>query len=278
MNHPVELTVIHQFKRMRHFQPFSAIVEALKSSEVLDVIDNDTKVRRKVPLPENVTDSFDPTVAKVFEDKAMARSIYAKGFGIEGPTTQFDIEAFFLPYGPTNAIRLRRTHDKVFKGSVFVEFDSEETQRNFLAVNPKPKWKGEELVIKSKKDYCEEKVREINAGRVKPNSFRPRRRDREDNRDWRERRTEDQKRGFNKGDRGSRHYNNKGRGQENGRDSHTEKDTRGVPIIHTDSSKDPSATKGQKRARDREGDNEASNGKAGSPSLPPPKKVDAKEG
>jgi lupus La protein len=227
-NNPVELSVIHQFKRMRHFQPFSAIVEALKSSELLELVDDDTKVRRKVPLPENVTDSFDPTVVKVFEDQAMARSIYAKGFGTEGPTTQFDIEAFFLPYGPTNAIRLRRTHDKVFKGSVFVEFESEETQKKFLALDPKPKWKGEELLIKSKKEYCEEKVRDIEAGRIKPsNNYRSRGRDREDNRDWRERRAEDQKRGFDRGDRGAR-YNHKGRGRENGRDNHreVEKDSR----------------------------------------------------
>lgn len=211
-NRPVPLSLLHSFKRMRRFQPFSAIVEALKSSEILELTDNDTCVRRKVPLPESVKDAHDPTVVKVFEDQAMSRSAYAKGFGREEPSTQFDIEAFFAPYGPTNAIRLRRTADKIFKGSVFVEFDSEETQKKFLALDPKPKWKGQELIIKSKKDYCEEKVRDIEAGRIKPSRSRggyrgrgrggDRRGGRRDDRDWRERRAEDQKRGFDRNGHG----------------------------------------------------------------------------
>lgn len=199
-NHPVPLSLLHSFKRMRRFQPFSAIVEALKSSETLELTDNETGVRRKTPLPESVKDAHDPDVVKVFEDKAMSRSVYAKGFGEEQPSTQFDIEAFFAPYGPTNAIRLRRTFDKVFKGSVFVEFESEEKQKAFLDLDPKPKWKGTDLLIKSKKDYCEEKVKDIEAGRVQP-SRRGRggyrgRGGRHDNRDWRDRRAEDQKKGF----------------------------------------------------------------------------------
>lgn len=134
----------------------------------------------------------------------MNRSIYAKGFGKEEPSTQFDIEAFFTPYGPTNAIRLRRAAEKTFKGSVFVEFESEEKQKAFLELDPKPKWKGQDLLIKSKKQYCEEKVAEIEAGRVKPNRPRGGGRGRGrggdrrggDRRDWRERRAEDQKNGF----------------------------------------------------------------------------------
>lgn len=209
-NRPVDLTLIHSFKRMRHFQPFSAIVEALKSSETLELTDNDTKVRRKVPLPESVDENLDPNVIKVFEDKAMSRSIYAKGFGPEEPSTQFDIEAFFAAYGPTNAVRLRRTPDKIFKGSVFVEFDSEETQKKFLALDPKPKWKGQELIIKSKKEYCDEKVKEIEAGKIKPSkSYRGRGRGgrQNDDRDWRERRAEDQKKGFQNGGRDSQGNN-----------------------------------------------------------------------
>lgn len=207
-NNAVPLELLHTFKRMRRFQPFSAIVEALKSSESLDLIENDTCIRRKTPLPESVTSQHDPSVAKVFEDKAMSRSVYAKGFGKEEPSTQFDIEAFFAPYGPTNAIRLRRAADKAFKGSVFVEFESEEKQKAFLDLDPKPQWKGQDLLIKSKKQYCDEKVAEIEAGRVRSNrprggGHRGRGRGRGgggggggDRRDWRQRRAEDQKKGF----------------------------------------------------------------------------------
>ncbi|KAL4737983.1 hypothetical protein BDV11DRAFT_144317 [Aspergillus similis] len=266
-NNPVPLELLHSFKRMRRFQPFSAIVEALKASEILELTDNDTAVRRKVPLPETVKDTHDPTVVKVFEDKAMARSIYAKGFGEETPTTQLDIEAFFAPYGPINAIRLRRTNDKYFKGSVFVEFASEEKQKAFLELDPKPKWKDQELIIKSKKEYCDEKVRDIEAGRVKPSGGHGRggargrgglggrggrggRRDnnRDNNRDWRERRDEDQKQGF-----------------KNGRDGQPErrevqKDARGVPVVQS------TADAGQKRTREDEANTDH-----------PAKKVDTKE-
>ncbi|KAG2415288.1 hypothetical protein HFD88_006479 [Aspergillus terreus] len=257
-NRAVPLELLHSFKRMRRFQPFSAIVEALKSSETLELTDNDTAVRRKTPLPETVKDTHDPSVVKVFEDKAMNRSIYAKGFGNEEPTTQLDIEAFFAPYGPTNAIRLRRANDKSFKGSVFVEFESEEKQKAFLALDPKPKWKGQDLLIKSKKEYCDEKVRDIEAGRIKPsNNYRGRggHRGRDnrgnrrggDNRDWRERRAEDQKKGF----------------QEKEPRQEIQKDARGVPVVQ--STAEPEA--GQKRARE----DEAANGDH------PAKKVDAKE-
>ena len=213
-NHAVELSLLHSFKRMRRFQPFSAIVEAMKTSTVLDLVDNDTKVQRKVPLPESVNDFLDPNVVKVFENEAMGRSVYVKGFGEEGPKTQFEIEAFFAPFGPTKAIRLRRAFDKTFKGSVFVEFDTEETQKKFLALDPAPKWNGKDLIIKSKKDYCEEKAKDIQSGKIKASNRngghhggrggrggRGRGRGRggrgdNDRRDWRERRDEDQKRGF----------------------------------------------------------------------------------
>ncbi|KAL1988904.1 hypothetical protein VTN96DRAFT_6893 [Rasamsonia emersonii] len=269
-NRPVDLTLIHSFKRMRHFQPFSAIVEALKSSETLELTDNDTKVRRKVPLPESVDENLDPNVIKVFEDKAMSRSIYAKGFGPEEPSTQFDIEAFFAAYGPTNAVRLRRTPDKIFKGSVFVEFDSEETQKKFLALDPKPKWKGQELIIKSKKEYCDEKVKEIEAGKIKPSkSYRGRGRGgrQNDDRDWRERRAEDQKKGFQNGGRDSQ-GNNKERKE-------IQKDARGVPVVQSTANDDSTASAGQKRAREEDGEQTTTNGAT---NEPPAKKVDVKEG
>jgi len=274
-NRSVDLSVLLSFRRMRRFQPLTAIVDALKSSETLVLTDNDTKVRRKVPLPESVHDNPDPTVIKLFEDKAMNSSIYAKGFGSEKPSTQFDIEAFFAPYGPTNAIRLRRTYDKTFKGSVFVEFDSEETQKMFLALDPKPKWKGEELLIKSKKDYCDEKIKEIEAGNIKPNrgrgGFRGRSRvDSNGDRDWRERRAEDQKKGFDRGGKG-RHS---GRGHGNNRG--VQKDARGVPIVQSTVGNEESSSSSSKHKRLREDDDMSPSGAAGS--AHPAKKVDVKEG
>ena len=201
---------------MRHFQPFLAVVDALKESTSLDVIEDGDKpcVKRKLPLPEDMKGKSQHEVQKVIENAAMARSVYVKGFGEEQPSTQFDLEAFFTPYGPTNSVRLRRTMDKSFKGSVFVEFDSVDTTQKFLALDPKPQYNGQDLLIMSKKQYCDGKVADINAGRVRPKSH--------GDRDWRERRDRDNKtgsrddrRGGRRGGRGfgSRH----GRGQNNHR-------------------------------------------------------------
>lgn len=185
---------------MRHFQPFSAIVDALKGSTTLNVVgDENDHIQRKTPLPEGLKDKPMGEVKKVFEDEAMKRSVYVKGFGEEEPSTQFDIEAFFAEYGPTNSVRLRRAFNKSFKSSVFVEFDSEETQKKFLQLDPKPKWKGQDLIIKSKKQYCDDKVEDIKAGRIKPRTVEERRLQASDDRDWKVRRAEDQRNGHRRG-------------------------------------------------------------------------------
>lgn len=229
-NLAVDLKIIHSFKRMRHFQPFSAIVSALKESTFLELTDDDTKVKRKEALPEIVDpEKIDPDSIKVFEDRALPRSVYVKGFGEEDSKTQLDIEDFFAPYGPYNAIRLRRAHDKVFKGSVFVEFDSEETQKKFLDLDPKPKYNGKDLQIMSKRAYCDKKVEDIKSGKIKGNGRdhhrgrggyqNKRKRDDEDDRDWRERREDDRKNGLG---RDSRRGGRGGRGRDSKREKGTE--------------------------------------------------------
>ncbi len=216
---------------MRHFQPLSAIIDALKESTTLNLVEEDTCIQRKEALPEGLVGKPMVEIKKVHEDKSMARSIYAKGFGDEGPSTQFDIEAFFAKYGSTNSVRLRRLYpEQTFKGSVFVEFDSESTQK----LDPKPKWQGKELEIKSKKQYCDDKVEDIKAGKVRPNEqddrkrhqYRSHDRNRRDSpdygdrndRDWRTRRDEDQKSGF-KDRNGGKHrgFGSSGRGGRGGR-------------------------------------------------------------
>ena len=186
---------------MRHFQPFSAVVDALRESTVLDIIqDGETaSIRRKLPLPENLKGKTQYEVRRVIEDATMARSVYVKGFGDEQPDTQFVLEAFFNTYAPTNQVRLRRADDKTFKGSVFVEFDSVDSARKFVGLEPKPQYHDKELLIMSKKQYCDEKVEVINAGKVRP-----------DDQDWRKRRDADMKNGL---DKGSRRSNRGGRGK-----------------------------------------------------------------
>lgn len=174
-NEPVDLKAIHNFKRMRHFQPFTAVVAAVKESKVLDVQekDNTAWVTRKQPL----SDKFGSDTSenkRLLTSETMERSIYAKGFGEEGRTTHLDIESFFEPYGPINSIRLRRTETGQFKGSVFVEFADVETQKRFLEMENKLTFgEGEdekELLIMSKQAYVDKKHEAIHEGSVRPRS------------------------------------------------------------------------------------------------------------
>lgn len=167
-NKPVPIKLINSFKRMRRFQPYEAVVAALQESTVLEVVDDD-QIRRRVPL--DITAESTRDEIRVFEDAAMPRTVYAKGFGKETESTQLDIEKLFEPFGPINSVRLRRAHpNKVFKGSVFVEFATEEKAQAFLDAETKPQWEGEDLLIMGKKAYCDMKVQEIKDGKISASS------------------------------------------------------------------------------------------------------------
>ena len=266
---------------MRHFQPFEAIVEAMKESTFLELCEDDTCVRRRDPLPSALNQGPDPDAIEIFEDKAMPRSVYVKGFGEEKPSTQFDIEHFFAEYGTTNAVRLRRSDDKTFKSSVFVEFDTEETAEKFLKLDPKPKFQEKDLQIMSKREYCDKKVEDIKAGKIRPNTQhqKPRRdhggrdrdfrrkRDDEDDRDWRVRREEDRKGGYRDNKRRSRDdpdYTKGSRGSAKGKyekaevddksvsplfsRNHTNKCCRGIPVVKETTADDPKAKRDEATA------------------------------
>ncbi|KAF1811857.1 hypothetical protein P152DRAFT_459334 [Eremomyces bilateralis CBS 781.70] len=204
-NKPVAIKVVHSFKRMRRFQPFSAVVAALKDSEILEVTENE-EIRRKVPLSTNASE-VSRDLIKTFDDKSAPRSVYAKGFGEETEKTQLEIERFFEPYGPVRSVRLRRTYPtRQFKGSVFVEFNNEETQKAFLALDPKPKWNDTDLLIMGKKEYTDMKAADIKSGKIKP-SYRPHGKNQSrkgDDRDWKSRRNDFQKNGMRDGARGEK--------------------------------------------------------------------------
>uniref|UniRef100_A0A060T426 ARAD1C40832p n=1 Tax=Blastobotrys adeninivorans TaxID=409370 RepID=A0A060T426_BLAAD len=148
----IPIATLATFSRMRRFRPLSAIVDALRESkELLEVSEDGEKVRRKIPLVEP---------KKEDKENAFARSIYAKGFPDETETTQVDLEKFFEEFGPVKQVRLRRTDDKKFKNSVFVEFSKLEDAEKFLALDPKPKYGDNELITMSKQAYVEMKAAE----------------------------------------------------------------------------------------------------------------------
>lgn len=232
-NKPVPLKELCKFKRMRRFQPYEAVVSALRDSKVLDIVGSgegeadtddapgEEKVRRKVAY----------SLADQEKREKRERSIvYVKGFGDETPSTQFDLEAFFTQFAPVQALRLRRTEEKLFKGSVFVEFQDEEQAKRFVETDPPPQWQGHDLKIMTKKAYAAEKLAMIQRGEMKPGNSRAKGKfyegrdpahaaDRRrggggsggDKRDWKERRNDFQKNGF-RGRGGGRGRGRGGRG------------------------------------------------------------------
>lgn len=174
-NEPIPIKHISTFKRMAHFEPYSAIVEALRESEDLVVVDDgryaglgNEAVKRKVPIQTHLLeyekDGKEPSVETLFDRNRAASanrtetSIYFKGFGGED-VGQIAAEQFFRPYGAV-MVRKRRDEDNNFKGSVFVEFPNKETQQQFLDLDEKPKWNGHEALVMSKQAYIELKCKE----------------------------------------------------------------------------------------------------------------------
>lgn len=175
-NIPVTIKHIADFKRMRRFQPYSAIVDALRESKDLVVVDEGDyngagkeAVKRKEPLvvPKEESDATKtPSDVDLFyrlksaSSNKLETSIYVKGFGDEKEAGQIALEQFFRPYGSV-MVRKRREDDGTWKGSVFVEFDTEDSQKQFLELDPKPKFNDNELIIMGKKEYiimkCKEK-------------------------------------------------------------------------------------------------------------------------
>ncbi|KZT68546.1 hypothetical protein DAEQUDRAFT_738607 [Daedalea quercina L-15889] len=147
--HWVSLATVASFKRMREWQRRGDefLLSALRLSQELEVSEDGTKIRRRSEV-KKPKDQFE-------------RSIYAKGFSTEeNGETQTMLEDYFNKYGRTNAVRMRRTEEKTFKGSVFVEFADFTSVEAFLNADPKPSWNGEELKIMTKEAYCEMKIKE----------------------------------------------------------------------------------------------------------------------
>lgn len=194
-NKPVPLKLIASFKRMKRFANRDTLVKALQESEVLELAGDagEETIKRKHPLDitevlprdtedersrgpkahvESATVYSRPIAVGPITDKAINKSIYAKGFGQEGSSTQVDIEKFFEPFGPICVVRLRRHPNGVFKGSVFVEFTSDEAAEKFMVLEEKPKWNGQDLLWKTKRDYVEGKIQDIKDGKLKPKNHK----------------------------------------------------------------------------------------------------------
>ncbi|CCG83011.1 Lupus La protein [Taphrina deformans PYCC 5710] len=159
-----DLRSVANFKRMRRFQPYTAVVEAMRTSTELDVDESGEKIRRKTELKP-----FTATNGPV------ARSVYVKNLPEETKTMQVDLEKYFEQYGKVKVVRLRRTDEGLFKGSVFVEFSTLEEKDSFLqkgTAEEKLKYDDAELEVMSKKAYLDMKEQQYGGKFPQNNSKR----------------------------------------------------------------------------------------------------------
>lgn len=146
----VSLEHIASFKRMQALtSDLEVVLRAIEKSEELVLSEDRTMVRRKNPLPEKNT--------------TMERSIYAKGFPAD--STLDGLIEFWKQYGNIRCVRMRRVkgEEQLFKGSVFVEFATEEEAK--AATEKEIKFGEETLLIKSKQAYLNDKRQERKARR-----------------------------------------------------------------------------------------------------------------
>jgi len=146
----VDISVIASFARMKKLSTdIKVIVAALKSSpNLLAVSEDDAKVKRTSKLPEKVD--------------VLACSSYAKGFPADTSLDQIqDFIGGLLQEGEQlAAVRMRRLKDKVFKGSVFLEFNTKAAAERVAGLTATFTGASEPLLMMTKAAYLDMKKKE----------------------------------------------------------------------------------------------------------------------
>ncbi|EFC39281.1 sjogren syndrome antigen B-like protein [Naegleria gruberi] len=152
----VELKTIASFNRMKQISTdMDLIVSALKKSSMLEIDAEGKLVRRITALPE--------------VDTSNARTLYAKGFPLDESVANLDsIKALFEPFGKVVCVRARREKNGTFKGSAFIEFDSESTV-NELAGKSDFKFGESVLLLETKQQHFDRKRKEREESKQKKN-------------------------------------------------------------------------------------------------------------
>lgn len=121
----VPLETMIKFNRLKQLSTDDqVIIDALKksTSELLEIDEENKKIRRSRPLPENLSE---------FETNIKQNTVYVKGFAPE--MTLDELYAFFEQHGKVLQIFMRRLPaTKQFKGSVFVTFETSEQMKAFM--------------------------------------------------------------------------------------------------------------------------------------------------
>lgn len=123
----VDLNIISNFNRMKKLtKKVKNIIKAIENSDLVELNDDKTKIRRKIPLPENDTSD---SIFKIYF--LIDRTIYIEH--LEGTYDHTTIKAQFSKYGKVNLVSLPRYNvTKDYKGFGFVEFSSEDDAKAAL--------------------------------------------------------------------------------------------------------------------------------------------------
>lgn len=157
----VPLETMIKFNRLKQLTTdFKVIVDALKqsTSDLLEIDEENLKIRRARPLPENLSE---------FETNLKQNTVYVKGFSSE--MSLDDLYSFFDQHGKVLQIFMKRfPATRQFKGSVFVTFETNEQMKKFMDLE-EIKHNDQVLSKELQEDYLKrkapqlEKIKEIKA-------------------------------------------------------------------------------------------------------------------
>ena len=158
----VSLDTLLTFKRLKSLsEDKKVIADAIEKSDegLVEISEDREKLRRhpERPMPEQNEET---------RKDIYSRTIYVKGFPPQDGTSMNELIDFFSPYQKIQNIVMRKYHDKptkkyLFKGSVFVTFQTKEQAKTFLE-KEKLEYKETVLIRKWQDDYFEEKKAEKN--------------------------------------------------------------------------------------------------------------------
>jgi lupus La protein len=106
----VPISVLLTFNKLRSMtSDVKAVADAIADSEQLVLNATKDKVKRAEPLPD--------------VDTSAERTLYIKGYPTDdADVTIASITSYFSQFGKVNMVKMRKTLEKTFKGSVLVEF------------------------------------------------------------------------------------------------------------------------------------------------------------
>ncbi|KAF7638700.1 hypothetical protein Mgra_00001782 [Meloidogyne graminicola] len=144
----IPLSTMLKFNRLAALtKDIDNIAASLKNSHLIDISDDNLKIRRnpEVPMPENTLEYW---------QEIKRRTVYLKGFPLE--TTLDEISEFVNKFGIVENVLMRKTKvgketPRMFKGSVFATFkDKDDAKR--LADITDLKFKDEFVLINKMQD------------------------------------------------------------------------------------------------------------------------------